>query len=104
MTGLYLHIPFCARKCPYCDFYSVRFDRQLVADYTAALVRNIRHLADADTHIDSIYFGGGTPSLLCSAQVESVLDAAAASFSLSACISSLFAPTNSFARPSAIAL
>lgn len=82
MTGLYLHIPFCARKCPYCDFYSVRFDRQLVADYTAALVRNIRHLADAEIHIDSIYFGGGTPSLLCSAQVESVLSAASASFSL----------------------
>ena len=82
MTGLYLHIPFCARKCPYCDFYSVRFDRQLVQSYTEALVRNIRHLADTKTDIDTIYFGGGTPSLLCSSQVESILSAAAASFSL----------------------
>ena len=82
MTGLYLHIPFCARKCPYCDFYSVRFDRRLVCDYTDALVRNIRHLADAETHIDTIYFGGGTPSLLSCSQVESILSAAAASFSL----------------------
>ena len=76
MTGLYLHIPFCARKCPYCDFYSVRFDRQLVQSYTEALVRNIMHLADAKTDIDTIYFGGGTPSLLCSSQVESILNAA----------------------------
>lgn len=82
MTGLYLHIPFCARKCPYCDFYSVRYDKNLAQSYVDALVRNIARFSGQGISIDTVYFGGGTPSLLCSSQVESVLCAAAASFSL----------------------
>ncbi len=80
MTGLYLHIPFCARKCPYCDFYSVSFSRQLAERYTDALVRNIKAFAARQISIDTIYFGGGTPSLLCSSQVGRIIQEAMTSF------------------------
>ncbi|MBR2087004.1 MAG: radical SAM protein, partial [Oscillospiraceae bacterium] len=63
MTGLYFHIPFCAKKCPYCDFYSVPYRRETVQDYVVAILRNIRQYAVTEP-VDSIYFGGGTPSLL----------------------------------------
>ena len=74
MTGLYFHIPFCAKKCPYCDFYSVPYRRETVQDYVDAILRNIRQYAVTEP-VDSIYFGGGTPSLLSPAQVSAVLDA-----------------------------
>ncbi len=80
MTGLYIHIPFCARKCPYCDFYSLPYSKKLCEDYVSALVRNIRHFAPQGISIDSIYFGGGTPSLLYSSQVKAILDAVGDSF------------------------
>ena len=74
MTGLYFHIPFCAKKCPYCDFFSVPYRRETVEDYVDALLRNIRQYTITD-RVDSIYFGGGTPSLLSPAQIAAVLDA-----------------------------
>lgn len=61
MTGLYIHIPFCLSKCPYCDFYSVRFGNAKAREYAAAVVRNIRRYGG---HYDTVYFGGGTPVLL----------------------------------------
>ncbi len=75
-AGIYIHIPFCARKCPYCDFYSVGYRRELAAQYTDALCAQLRTLPRAT--VDSIYFGGGTPSLLDPAQVARILDGAAA--------------------------
>ena len=60
--GLYIHVPFCKRKCPYCDFYSLVLTKQNEKDYADAVVRNIENFKG--TEIDSIYFGGGTPSLL----------------------------------------
>lgn len=80
MTGLYIHIPFCARKCPYCDFYSVSFGKKLAESYVGALVRNIKGFAGQGTGIDTIYFGGGTPSLLFPQQVKRILDAASENF------------------------
>ena len=41
MTGLYIHVPFCLRKCPYCDFYSVVFSGEAAEKYTDAVIRNI---------------------------------------------------------------
>ena len=69
MTGLYIHVPFCRKKCPYCDFYSVGFNpnrapefyNDLAKRYTDAVIRNIRHYNE---QYDTIYFGGGTPILL----------------------------------------
>lgn len=70
--GLYIHVPFCVRKCPYCDFYSVT-DISLAGEYTAAAVRNIKA---RDVHADTVYFGGGTPSLLTAEQLYTILSAA----------------------------
>ena len=61
--GLYLHIPFCAAICNYCNFNRGLFDAQLKVRYVEALEREIRRSADGSA-ADSIFFGGGTPSLL----------------------------------------
>jgi oxygen-independent coproporphyrinogen-3 oxidase len=65
--GIYIHIPFCSvAKCPYCDFYSVAFNNSLAEQYTQAVISSIvqwgKH-AEGRT-VDTVYFGGGTPSLL----------------------------------------
>ncbi len=64
--GLYVHIPFCDGKCPYCDFYSLPSYTPLVLDdYTAALINSISQWAEMTGSVaDTVYFGGGTPSLL----------------------------------------
>lgn len=61
-VGLYIHIPFCRKKCLYCDFYSVALQDGFAAKYTDAVKRNIA--AYGDMQFDSVYFGGGTPILL----------------------------------------
>lgn len=82
MTGLYLHIPFCAKKCPYCDFYSVPFSKTLAESYTGALIRNIKAFGSKHISIDTVYFGGGTPSLLEPSRVERIIRAARDSFNI----------------------
>jgi len=78
--GLYIHIPFCKKKCPYCDFYSLPFSTELEENYILAVVRNIkRHEGEA---IDSIYFGGGTPSLLSNKGFKEIFSAISDSFFL----------------------
>ncbi len=59
--GLYIHVPFCLSKCPYCDFYSVRYSREQARRYACAAVWNLRHYGGS---YDTVYFGGGTPILL----------------------------------------
>jgi len=63
--GLYIHIPFCMRKCPYCDFYSTTMSPQADDYYLEALLRTITAFAQqyANRTVDTVYFGGGTPSL-----------------------------------------
>lgn len=63
--GLYLHIPFCKTKCPYCDFYSMRSDNSDRDMYTISLVESMETWVDKlGRKADTLYFGGGTPSLL----------------------------------------
>ena len=64
--GLYLHIPFCVRKCAYCDFLSAPGKEEEILAYSASLVREIRSYAQVglSREVKSIFFGGGTPSLL----------------------------------------
>ena len=63
--GLYLHIPFCNGKCAYCDFYSAFTNKELIDSYTIALIREIKQWGGKiNRPIDTIYLGGGTPSLL----------------------------------------
>lgn len=63
--GLYLHIPFCKTKCPYCDFYSMRGDNSDRDMYTISLTESMEEWADKlNVKADTLYFGGGTPSVL----------------------------------------
>ncbi len=74
MAGLYLHIPFCSSKCSYCDFFSVIPRSGELDEYPHLLLRNLELLAAQETpSIDSIFFGGGTPSLLVPRQIGVIL-------------------------------
>jgi len=73
-ASLYVHVPFCARKCSYCAFYSEASSGQLIERYVGALLRELELVA-ADLRPRTIYFGGGTPSLLNLRQWERILSA-----------------------------
>lgn len=76
-AGIYVHIPFCLRKCPYCDFYSVpKDDRTLRREYTEALMKEAAFYGaryGKDLIVDSIFFGGGTPSLMEPQYMEAII-------------------------------
>jgi oxygen-independent coproporphyrinogen-3 oxidase len=74
VTSLYIHVPFCAQKCEYCAFYSEASSGELINRYTAALVRELEIVAP-DLKPKTIFFGGGTPSLLNLRQWENLLRA-----------------------------
>lgn len=79
--GLYLHIPFCRQKCGYCGFLSRPVeDPALLAAYTEALRADIRRSGEPGTFVDTIYFGGGTPTLLSTTAIGAILDTIRASF------------------------
>ncbi len=84
MLGLYLHIPFCAAICNYCNFNRGLLDEALKARYVDALESEIDAAAEVGTPVDTIYFGGGTPSLLSPQEVRRILDACRRSFALTA--------------------
>jgi oxygen-independent coproporphyrinogen-3 oxidase len=65
LSGLYIHIPFCKTRCPYCDFYSIT-SAELIPTYLDALEREAKLYRDSFRSFNSIYLGGGTPSLLAS--------------------------------------
>ena len=79
--ALYIHIPYCQAKCPYCDFNSYAVERWPEARYVEALCAELAHYAPrvcwSGGDIDTIFFGGGTPSLFAPASIERVLAAAA---------------------------
>lgn len=83
MLGLYLHIPFCQAICGYCNFNRGLFDADLKSRYVDALEREIRAAGDGAS-ADTIFFGGGTPSLLEPAEVARLIAACRASFDLAA--------------------
>ena len=72
--GLYIHIPFCAAICNYCNFNRGLFDPDLKERYVAALLTEITRAADGSP-ADTIYFGGGTPSLLDPVEVQAIVEA-----------------------------
>ena len=80
--GLYIHIPFCLKKCNYCDFYSVSANEDIKRDYVKALIREIKQWGDSlGRPIDTVYFGGGTPSLLAEF-LPDIMNAVKSSFTL----------------------
>jgi len=81
--GLYVHIPFCSAICNYCNFNRGLFDEALKNQYVAALLQEIRGKADGEP-ADTVFFGGGTPSLLEPREVKAVIDICRDSFSVSA--------------------
>ncbi|MDD3429326.1 MAG: radical SAM family heme chaperone HemW [Oscillospiraceae bacterium] len=72
--GVYIHIPYCLSKCHYCDFYSMGHSKSVPHSYIAALLDQISYHAPLQK-ADTVYFGGGTPSLLQPDQVRQLLQA-----------------------------
>ncbi len=81
MTGIYVHVPFCASKCPYCDFYSLADTTHAEKDAFVAAVLN-RFAPYENVTADTLYFGGGTPSLLGGKRLATLIDAARRQFGL----------------------
>lgn len=74
-VGIYLHVPFCRYKCPYCDFYSVTVKEELLDRYTEETLRRVSLLAGNHLQADTVYFGGGTPSLLGGRRIARIMEA-----------------------------
>ncbi len=67
--GLYIHVPFCVRKCPYCGFFSESVSGQLTREYIDAVLKEL--VLDASSpEYDTVYIGGGTPSVLPYTELE----------------------------------
>ena len=74
IQSLYVHVPFCAQKCAYCAFFSEASSGELINRYTDALVREMELVA-GELKPRTIFFGGGTPSILNLKQWETILRA-----------------------------
>jgi oxygen-independent coproporphyrinogen-3 oxidase len=74
MTGIYIHIPFCLSRCSYCDFATGAYESALAERYVSAVIQEIARFS-TDATADTIYFGGGTPSLLAAGQLAKLLEA-----------------------------
>jgi oxygen-independent coproporphyrinogen-3 oxidase len=81
-AGIYLHIPFCAAICNYCNFNRGLHDEGMRRRYVEALIADIRAFADPSIAADTIFFGGGTPSLLEPREVARIIQACRDSFDL----------------------
>lgn len=79
--GVYIHIPFCERKCPYCDFYSVKSGRTNIDRYTSAITGKIYKWGKTlERKADTLYFGGGTPSYIGADRLALIADSVRLSF------------------------
>lgn len=83
-AGVYIHIPFCRSRCSYCDFATGMYEGELAERYVNAVVREIGDWNEIESPVavDTVYFGGGTPSLLTPAQIERILTAVHLRFQL----------------------
>src|SRR5512139_2600787 len=87
--SIYLHIPFCIHRCAYCDFNTYAGYDHLIPDYVEALCKEIIHVsnsAGAPLPVHTIFFGGGTPSLLPSQSIQRILSTLERSFNLQSVI------------------
>ena len=81
-AGLYVHIPFCSSRCSYCDFATGLYQSELAERYVSALIEEIKTSRHRGASVDTIYFGGGTPSLLAPAQLDRILATLSAHFTI----------------------
>ena len=83
-AGIYIHVPFCLQKCLYCDFCSFPgYTEEMTELYVKRLTEDIKGFAsNSPVEVDTVYFGGGTPTLLKERQIDSIIDAVCKSFSL----------------------
>lgn len=84
--SLYIHIPFCVRKCNYCDFLSAPATKTVQEQYLHALLREIkeRSVAFSDRIVSTVFIGGGTPSIIPAEQIESIINVVKSSFNIAA--------------------
>lgn len=84
MSGIYLHIPFCRQACSYCDFYFVtrQDDKQLFVQQLVQEIESYKNTVQAGETVETIYFGGGTPSQLSLPQVGAIMQAIKSTFSV----------------------
>ena len=87
-VGMYVHVPFCAKRCFYCSFNTAPLDVPMMARYVGAVRREIARLGDVGWSgrlgLDTLFFGGGTPSLLAPEDLAAVMDALRAGFAIAA--------------------
>ncbi len=90
MNGIYIHIPFCKSKCPYCDFHSGVCKQNEKKLYVEAVINELKTLHRCKDFLpnfigetDTIYLGGGTPSILCGEDIERIVNTAKENFNLS---------------------
>lgn len=85
-AGIYIHIPFCRSRCSYCDFATGMYSAAMAERYVLSLINEIGSWREVEPpeNVDTIYFGGGTPSLLSPAQLEALLNAVRERFTVSA--------------------
>ena len=84
-AGIYIHIPFCTVRCMYCDFYTTTYEKNSIPKFVNAIVLEIEQ-CEVDVSnwiIDTIFFGGGTPSLLDSKSIETIIKALQKKYNLS---------------------
>src|SRR5262249_47066722 len=81
-AGIYVHIPFCSSRCSYCDFATGLYQSELAERYVAALIEEIKTSRYSGAPVDTIYFGGGTPSLLAPSQLDRILATLSAHFAI----------------------
>ena len=79
--GLYVHVPFCSAICNYCTFNRGLFDHALKTEYVSAALKEIERAGDGSA-ADTIFFGGGTPSLLEPDEIGAIVDACRRAFAL----------------------
>jgi len=74
VIGVYIHIPFCRTRCPYCDFFSTAIPGAVPSDYVNALCREILGFPKEGEEVGAVFIGGGTPSLLTRGELSRLLD------------------------------
>ncbi|MDQ1331115.1 MAG: hypothetical protein QG578_1381 [Thermodesulfobacteriota bacterium] len=80
-AGIYIHIPFCVRKCPYCNFYSIT-DHSLAKEFVNALKLEMAMYSGVELLFDTLYIGGGTPSVLEPAEIDGIIKKAFSLFQI----------------------